>query len=190
MITDAATPEQARRADSVHRVRQAVAVDMPDGEIVDVLLHRPEDWLVPFVRIAAHRGEEAGLRLLALFGRSALAPVSEARNVAAFIGHAGLRGEGVEIDVRLETTGYATVFPSLEGRFVISPGSPVSTLVGLEGGFAMPATVDGRIGLIVAELAAQTTVLDLLRSLRTALNELSHRGPAASSSCGGHHGGD
>lgn len=163
---------------AVTRIEERVAISRPADEIYQLLTHDEPEWLLPFLRIAAHNGEQAGFDLRArLRGQPRLRSEAEKRIVVS-LGNATVNVDGgtVEIPFRWESGGYKSVFPVLDGTLVIRTVDEERTEVILEGAYQTPAPVSGDLDdTLVAHHAAQTAVKDLLSNLRSAMEEESSR---------------
>lgn len=145
----------------------------PLEDVADLLTHQPSDWLDPFLRIAAHLGDAEGASLAKTLGRSVATSDSDRRV------HIVVRGRRVPpgtsettLPFRWHTEGYGTVFPVLDGRFVLERVAPRETAVAVEGRVTPPDTLTDPAGRIIVRRAAMATAARLLASLTTALEEL------------------
>jgi hypothetical protein len=150
----------------------------PLEEVADLLTHQPSDWLEPFLRIAAHMGDKEGAALASTLGRE-MGQTGGERNARIVV-----RGRRVPagvtsstISFRWYTDGYHTVFPMLEGRFVLERLPDAQTAVMIEGRLTPPDTLTDPAGRIIARRAAMATSARLLTSLRAALEERSRAEP-------------
>jgi hypothetical protein len=145
----------------------------PLVDVADLLAHQPSDWLEPFLRIAAHLGDADGTALATTLGRS-ISGTDASRRVRIVV-----RGRRVPPDTnettvpfRWHTDGYGTVFPVLDGRFVIERLSDRETSIAIEGRVTPPDSLSDPAGRIIARRAAMATASRLLASLKTAVEEL------------------
>jgi hypothetical protein len=163
----------------VPTLEERVTIARPLNDVFRLLSHDDAEWLRPFIRIAAHKGERAGAEL-----RSRLQPRDHAREgrprvVTVDIGPPSVVVEGgaIELPMHLELTGYGCVFATLDGRLVLSE-APEGTSLTLAAGFEPPATMGSDLDdARVAQHAAQTAVRELIDTLRIAMeNESSVKG--------------
>lgn len=153
---------------------ERLTIRCPTEALAEVLTHRPEGWLRPFLRIAGHEGESLGAKL----GVPGAAPkiVARRKAVAVSVGDPAevpeADGEETEIPLRWECSGYRLVFPLLEGRFLLRRLSDDFTELALEGLYEAPGWVIGDLnGRMFADRVARTCVHNLLANLRAAVEE-------------------
>ena len=153
-------------------VEERVTIDRPVDEVYRLLSHEETEWLQPFLRLAAHRGEQAGSELRARLKPGTSARADGPRTVDVTLGRPTVLVEGnaIEIPVRIDTNGYRCVFSTLEARLLLSKSPDEKTSLSLLGAYHEPDPVTGGIDdSLVAQHAAQTTVRDLLDNLRVAM---------------------
>src|SRR2546430_12246219 len=102
----------------VSRVDERVKIARPVDEVYRLLAHEETEWLLPFLRLAAHKGEKAGAELRARLQSRPEAPVDGPRTIAVTLGRPSVLVEGaaIEIPVHLDSSGYRCVFASFDGR--------------------------------------------------------------------------
>jgi len=149
------------------------ALPWPLMDVVDLLAHQPSDWLDPFLRIAAHFGDGEGVSLARTLGRS-VQPADGERSVRILVRGRRVAPDSAEATVafRWQTDGYGTVFPTLDGRFVLDRVSESETSIAIEGRVTPPDALTDPAGRIVARRAAMATAARLLASLQIAVEEL------------------
>jgi hypothetical protein len=153
-------------------VDERVTIDRPVDQVYQLLSHDETEWLQPFLRLAAHRGEQAGADLRARLKPGLSARADGPRTIGVTLGRPTVLVEGnaIEIGIHIETQGYRCVFPKLEARLLISKSGENKTSLSLVGGYGEPEPFTGGIDdSLVAQHAAQTTVRDLLDNLRVAM---------------------
>ena len=145
----------------------------PLVDVADLLAHQPSDWLDPFLRIAAHFGDGEGVSLARSLGR-VVEPSDAARTVRIVVRGRRLAPDASEgsVPFRWQTDGYGTVFPTLDGRFVLDRVSDSETSIAIEGRVTPPDAFTDPAGRIVARRAAMATTSRLLSSLKIAVEEL------------------
>ena len=153
-------------------VEERVTIDRPVDEVYQLLSHEETEWLQPFLRLAAHRGEQAGADLRARLKPGTASRAEGPRTITATLGRPTVLVEGnaIEIGIHVDTNGYRCVFPSLEARMLLSKSDEDKTSLSLLGAYGEPEPMTGGIDdSLVAQHAAQTTVRDLLDNLRVAM---------------------
>ena len=153
-------------------VEERVTIDRPVDEVYRLLSHEETEWLQPFLRLAAHRGEQAGSELRARLKPGSSVRADGPRTVDVTLGRPTVLVEGnaIEIPARIETDGYRNVFISLDARLLLSKSPDDKTSLSLLGAYQEPEPMTGGIDdSLVAQHAAQTTVRDLLDNLRVAM---------------------
>ena len=153
-------------------VEERVTIDRPVDEVYRLLSHEETEWLQPFLRLAAHRGEQAGADLRARLKPGMVSRSDGPRTVIVTLGRPTVLVEGnaIEIGVHIDTNGYRCVFPALEARMLLSKSADDKTSLSLLGAYREPEPLTGGIDdSLVAQHAAQTTVRDLLDNLRVAM---------------------
>ena len=166
-------------------VEERVTIDRPVDEVYRLLSHDETEWLQPFLRLAAHRGELAGADLRARLKPGMSARAEGPRTIAVTVGRPTVLVEGnaIEIGINIETNGYRCVFPSLEARLLISKAEDDKASLTLLGAYAEPDPLTGGIDdSLVAQHAAQTTVRVLLDNLRVAMESESSPNTAVGNS--------
>jgi len=156
----------------VSTVEERITIDRPVDEVYQLLSHDETEWLQPFLRLAAHRGEQAGADLRARLKPGLSARAEGPRTVDVTLGRPTVLVEGnaIEIGIHIETNGYRCVFTTLEARMLISKAEEDKTSLSLLGAYREPEPVTGGIDdSLVAQHAAQTTVRVLLDNLRVAM---------------------
>lgn len=157
------SPERSREA-CIVLVAEQIVVDCSMQRLVDLLRHRPVDWLMPLLRLAGDEGEAGGLAVL---GERA-----ESREVRAPPGAAGSRhrvevGEPTDehgtfrAGLHWWTTGYRVLFAELDGAIEIRALQGHSVL-GVEGACTGAESLATR-------RAAESAVRSLLGHLRSAV---------------------
>ena len=153
-------------------VEERITIDRPVDEVYQLLSHDETEWLQPFLRLAAHRGEQAGADLRARLKPGLFARAEGPRTVDVTLGRPTVLVEGnaIEIGIHIETNGYRCVFTTLEARLLISKAQEDKTSLSLLGVYEEPQPLTGGIDdALVAQHAAQTTVRVLLENLRVAM---------------------
>jgi len=158
----------------VPMIEERVTIARPMDEVYQLLSHDDAEWLQPFIRIAAHKGEKAGGDLRARLRSQAEQPSDQPRVVTITVGAPSVLVEGaaIEVPVHLELTGYSNVFSLFHGRLLVSEGEPSHTTLTLNGTFQPPPSMTGALDdTLVAQHAAQTAVRDLIDNLRIAMED-------------------
>jgi hypothetical protein len=153
-------------------VEERVTIDRPVDEVYRLLSHDETEWLQPFLRLAAHRGEQAGAGLRARLKPGTSAHADGPRTVNVTLGRPTVLVEGnaIEIPIRIETNGYRCVFPVLDARMLLSKSHEEKTSLSFLGAYSEPDPLTGGIDdSLVSQHAAQTTIRDLLEKLRVAM---------------------
>ena len=153
-------------------VEERVTIDRPVDEVYRLLSHDETEWLQPFLRLAAHRGEQAGADLRARLKPGFPSRAENPRTVDVTLGRPTVLVEGnaIEIGIHIETIGYRCVFASLDARVLLSKSEDDKTSLSLLGAYLEPEPLTGGIDdSLVAQHAAQTTVRTLLDNLRVAM---------------------
>ncbi|HLW16362.1 MAG TPA: hypothetical protein VKV69_03260 [Actinomycetota bacterium] len=153
-------------------VEERVTIDRPVDQVYQLLSHDETEWLEPFLRLAAHRGEQSGADLRARLKPGLSARIDGPRTVDVTLGRPTVLVEGnaIEIGIHIETNGYRCVFTALEARLLISKSEGDKTSLSLLGAYREPEPLTGGIDdALVAQHAAQTTVRVLLDNLRVAM---------------------
>ena len=166
-------------------VEERVTIDRAVDEVYRLLSHEETEWLQPFLRLAAHRGEQAGADLRARLKPGSSARVEGPRTVDVALGRPTVLvdGNAIEIGIRIETNGYRCVFTSLEARMLLAKSAEDKTSLSLLGAYREPEPLTGGIDdSLVAQHAAQTTVRDLLENLRVAMESESSPNTAVGNS--------
>jgi hypothetical protein len=160
-------------------VEERIDIDRPVDEVYRLLSHEETEWLLPFLRLAAHKGENAGHGLRARLKPDVVAAAGEGpRTIAVTMGRPTVLVEGnaIEIPIKLETKGYRCVFPEFEGRLLVSKARGEKTSLSVLGAYREPEPVTGGIDdSLVSQHAAQTTIRDLLDKLSVAMESESSR---------------
>jgi hypothetical protein len=167
-----------QEACTVSTVDEQVIIDRPVDEVYRLLSHEETDWLQPFLRLAAHKGERAGSDLRARLKPGLVAAPDGPRTIGVALGRPTVLVEdnAIEIPIRLATNGYRCVFPEFEGRALVSKSGDNKTSLSVLGAYREPTPITGGIDdSLVAQLAAQTTVRDLLENLCVAMETESSR---------------
>jgi hypothetical protein len=166
-------------------VEERVTIDRAVDEVYQLLSHEETEWLQPFLRLAAHRGEQAGADLRARLKPRFSSRVEGPRTVDVVLGRPTVLvdGNAIEIGVRIETNGYRCVFTSLDARMLLAKSGEDKTSLSLLGAYREPEPLTGGIDdSLVAQHAAQTTVRDLLDKLRVAMESESSPNTAVGNS--------
>ena len=153
-------------------VEERVTIDRPVDEVYRLLSHEETEWLQPFLRLSAHRGELAGSALRVRLKPGLSVRTDGPRTVSVTLGRPTVlvEGKAIEIGIQIETNGYRCVFPSLDARLLVSKSDDDKTSLSLLGAYREPEPLTGGIDdSLVAQHAAQTTVRDLLDNLRVAM---------------------
>ena len=160
-------------------LEERVTIARPMDEVYQMLSHDDAEWLQPFVRIAAHKGEKAGGDLRARLQAHVEEQVDQPRVVTITVGEPSMLVEGaaIEVPIHLELTGYSNVFSAFHGRLLVSEAEPNRTMVTLGGTFQPPTSMTGALDdTLVAQHAAQTAMRDLIDNLRIAMEDESLKG--------------
>lgn len=144
-----------------------IRVDRPFEDIAELLSLRPGDWLVPFLRIAAHAGEAMAGRTL----HSPARPGSRRISIELSNPEPGDRMSEMVVPIRWRTSGFDWVTPAYAGRLVLRRVSARSSEIVLDGSYVLPRGVTDGALAAVTELAIHVTVSTLLRSLAVAVEE-------------------
>jgi hypothetical protein len=166
-------------------LEERIVIDRPVDDVHRVLSHEESDWLEPFLRLAAHKGERAGMDLRARLKHGAATTPDMPRTVRVALGSPTVHVEGnaIEIPISIRTRGYRCVFPTLDGRLLIARAEGEKTSLSLRGVYGAPVPVTGGIDdSLVAQLAAQTTLRDLLQNLCLAMESDTSRNTMAEGS--------
>lgn len=161
-----------KEARALSTVEERVTIDRPVDEVFRLLSHEETEWLLPFIRLAAHKGEQAGTDLRARLKPGPVVRAESHRTVTVTLGRPTVLVEGsaIEIGIRIETNGYRCVFSALEGRILLSRSGESKTSLSVLGAYRDPQPITGGIDdSLVAQHAAQTTVRDLLDTLCVAM---------------------
>lgn len=168
-----------RRADAGRTELLSLRVlPCPSSFVLELLTHRPEDWLRPFVRVASERGDVIGTRLRApVAGSSGSTGIAVSKRVAMTLGQpervCRADTELATIPVRWEALGYSVLFPVFAGAFIVRALTTDRTEVMLVGSYDPPA---GRLGdlfdRIIAHRAAEACVDNLLTNIAAAVEEV------------------
>jgi hypothetical protein len=153
-------------------VEEQVTIDRPVDEVYRLLSHEESEWLQPFLRLAAHAGEQAGADLRGRLKPGFSARAEGARTITVTLGRPTVLVEGhaIEIGICIETNGYRCVFTALDARLLLSKSHDHKTSLSLLGAYGGPEPTTGGIDdSLVAQHAAQTTVRFLLDNLRVAM---------------------
>jgi hypothetical protein len=153
-------------------IDERITIDRPVDEVYRLLSHEETEWLQPFIRLAAHRGEAAGNELRGRLKPGLSVPPQSPRTVAVDLGRATVLVEGnaIEIPIRIQTNGYRCVFGSLDGRVLLSKSGNEKTSLSILAQYHEPQPVTGGIDdSLVAQHAAQTTIHHLLGNLCVAM---------------------
>lgn len=153
-------------------VEERVTIARPVDEVYRLLSHDESEWLQPFLRLAAHRGEQAGADLRARLKPGTATHADGPRTITVTLGRPTVLVEGnaIEIPIQIETNGYRCVFTQLEARLLLSKSHDDKTSLSLLGAYHEPEPLTGGIDdSLVAQHAAQTTVRHLLENLRVAM---------------------
>lgn len=146
--------------------RQSTSIDRSLEDLVEILSARPADWVVPFLRIAAHAGEAAAGRSL---GQSS--PPGP-RLVTVELGDPIEDDlDEVVVPLRWRTSGFRWVPTSFAGRVAIHRLSAGGSLVRMEGSYVLPDSTSGPAATHAASVAVEATIATFLRSLRAAAEE-------------------
>lgn len=145
----------------------AISIDRPFEELADLLSSRPADWVVAFVRIAAHAGEAATARSLGLTSSSG----SREIHVELLRPLPGTGENEMVVPLRWRTSGFRWVPPTYAGRLVVRTVSPTACEIELDGSYALPPSVEDDAGAEAAAIANRAAVATFLRSLRAAAEE-------------------
>ncbi|MGZ6557109.1 MAG: hypothetical protein ACXVEY_09730 [Actinomycetota bacterium] len=159
------------------KVEERVAIARPADEVYQLLTHEEPEWLLPFLRIAAHNGEQAGFELRARLRAQAKLRSEGPKTMVISLGNASVDVDAgvVEIPFHWEAAGYKSIFPLLDGRLLVKAIGEHTELV-LQGEYRTPPPVSGDLDdTLVAHHAAQVAVRDLLSNLRTAMEDESSR---------------
>ena len=91
----------------MRKVSSGVVVHCELETLHDLLSHRPTDWLTPFIRIASHRGEEAGRTVRARLAKRERQPLLAGREAMLLLGEPQLLIDrnAITVPVRWISTG-------------------------------------------------------------------------------------
>jgi hypothetical protein len=162
----------------VSTVDERVTIARPVDEVYRLLTHEETEWLQPFLRLAAHKGEKAGAELRARLQSKQVAIADGARTIDVTIGRPSVLVEGaaIEVPLHLETSGYRCMFTSWDGRMLLSRADEDGTSLSLAGSYRLPPPVTGNLDdTLVAQHAAQTAIRDLLEKLCIAMESESSK---------------
>ena len=155
------------------RVDERVRISRPVDEVFRLLSHEETEWLLPFLRLAAHKGEKAGEELRArLQSQPAASAADGPRAIRVELGRPSVLVEGaaIEIPVHLDASGYRSVFTTFDGRLLLSRSGDDGTSLSFAGEYQPPPPVTGKLDdTLVAQHAAQTAIRDLLDKLCIAM---------------------
>ena len=144
-----------------------IRIDRPFDELAELLSLQPADWLVPFLRIAAHAGEASAGRTL----RVPSPPGSRRISIELLTPEGGDHMSELVVPIRWRTAGFDWVTPSYAGRLYLRRVSARSSEVVLDGSYVLPIGVTDGAHAAAAEVAIQVTVSTLLRSFAVAVEE-------------------
>ena len=153
-------------------LEERVTIARPMDEVYQLLSHDETEWLQPFIRIAAHKGEKAGEDLRARLQGFTGDQSEQPRIVTVEVGAPAVLVEGaaIEVPIHLELGGYRCVFGSFHGRLLLSEADSQGTMLSLGGTFEPPAGMSGGLDdTLVAQHASQTAVRGLIDNLRIAM---------------------
>src|SRR5260370_14073835 len=96
----------------VSTVEEYVTIARPVDEVYRLVSHDETEWLQPFLRLAAHRGEKAGADLRARLQSRSNAVGEGPGTIAVTLGRPSVLVEGaaIEIPMHLESSGYRCIF--------------------------------------------------------------------------------
>jgi hypothetical protein len=147
-------------------VQERLEIERPIEELTRLLGTRPSDWLLPFLRIAAQAGDEAGRRathFVPELSRELAAHVEISD--AALADDAGL--DEVSFPVRWRTAGYAWIARRFTGEIRVRRRGSGSAELSISGTCEPPTgPAHGP-----ATIANRALVVSLLRTLRDAVEE-------------------
>jgi hypothetical protein len=156
----------------VSTVEEGVTIARPVDEVYRLLSHEETEWLLPFLRLAAHKGEKAGAELRARLQSQAVQAAQGPRTIDVTLGRPSVLVEGaaIEIPVHLDSSGYKNIFTAFDGRILLSRSNDERTNLSLAGSYQPPQLVTGNLDdTLVAQHAAQTAIRDLLDKLCIAM---------------------
>jgi uncharacterized membrane protein len=159
-------------------VDEHVTIARPVDEVFRLLTHEETEWLQPFLRLAAHKGEKAGAELRARLQSQQEAVAEGPRTIDVTIGRPSVLVEGaaIEIPLHLGSSGYRSMFTALAGRMLLSRADEQKTSLTLAGTYQPPVPVTGNLDdTLVVQHAAQTAIRDLLDKLRIAMESESSK---------------
>ena len=154
------------------RIDERVVIARPVDEVYRLLSHDETEWLQPFLRLAAHKGEKAGADLRARLQSRSNTVGEGPRTIAVTLGRPSVLVEGaaIEIPMHLVSSGYRCIFATFDGRMLLSRSDDERTKLSLEGTYQPPPQVTGNLDdSLVAQHAAQTAIRDLLDKLCIAM---------------------
>jgi hypothetical protein len=129
-------------------------------------------WLAPFLRIAAHAGEEAGLALWSTLGVQPPEEQPSERQISVTLGRPLAAGDAVVMRLTCRAAGYVTLFRELAGSMEVArvseDASELTIAARCKASGRLPSAAAGRR---VAEHAAQRALESFLSHLRTAIEE-------------------
>jgi hypothetical protein len=144
-----------------------IRIDRPFHEVAGLLSARPADWIVPFVRIAAHVGEASAGRSLQL-----PSPPGSRQIAVELLQPVSVEGEAeMVVPLRWRTAGFRWVPPSYAGRIIVRRKSSRCCEILLEGSYALPDDALDQKDAAAAFLATKATIATFLRAFRSAVEE-------------------
>jgi hypothetical protein len=142
-------------------------IDSPFEDVAELLSARPADWIVPFLRIAAHAGEAAAGRSVRLTSP----PGSRRLTVELLDPTLSPDEEELVVPLRWRTDGFRWVPPSYAGRIVVRRVSSRACEMLFEGSYALPGSARDRADADAAAVATEAALATFLRSFRVAVEE-------------------
>jgi hypothetical protein len=159
------------------QLTEQVLISCPTSIVIDLLSQEAGSWLVPFVRIAGHVGEETGL---AVWEDADVDPPPlpdpQDRRVSVTVGRPILAGRSTVMRLICRASGYVTLFKELSGSIEVAAASEDESTITIAARCRASGKLPpGAVGRRVSERAARSAVACLLGNLRSALEELSRR---------------
>jgi hypothetical protein len=157
-------------------IEESVVIGRSVDEVYQLLTHEQTEWMQPFLRIAAHKGEEAGFDLRARLRPHPTERAEEPRSTSVRLGSPSVLvdGRSIEVPFSWEARGYRCVFQAFEGHLVITPAPDDQAKLSIMGSYLAPRPVTGDLDdTLVDHHASQTAIKDLLLNLQIAMETVS-----------------
>jgi hypothetical protein len=153
----------------MRKVSKGTVVHCEVETLHELLSHQPSDWLTPFIRIASHRGEEAGREVRARVAKRERPPFQANREAVLLLGEPRLvlDRNAITIPMRWISAGYRALFSVFEGEIILQAIDDHTSELLIEGEYgeagASPDDPDALAGDAAAEMGLRT-LLDYLRT--------------------------